>query len=70
MRKQTIKFKIRQDGTVEEEVEGCIGNECEVLTGEINNKLGQKQYIEHKSEYYKEQKELSNVTLHANQNEV
>ena len=29
MAQQTIKFTIRQDGTVTEEVMGVVGNDCE-----------------------------------------
>tara|TARA_B100001250_G_scaffold76395_1_gene62588 strand:+ start:1002 stop:1208 length:207 start_codon:yes stop_codon:yes gene_type:complete len=67
MEKQTIKFRIRQDGTVEEQVEGCTGPACELLTNDINEKLGELQYIEHSSEYYQKQEDVENVTLHANQ---
>ncbi len=70
MKKQTIKFRIRQDGTVQEEVEGCTGPACEILTEDINNKLGELQYIEHNADYYKTQEDVSNVALHANQNEI
>jgi len=39
-KKQTIKFTIRQDGTVEETVEGVAGDACLNLTESIENKLG------------------------------
>ena len=32
--KKTLKFNIRQDGTVTEEVLGNVGNACENLTAE------------------------------------
>ena len=35
MAQQSIKFTIRQDGTVTEEVIGAGGNECERLTKNI-----------------------------------
>jgi|TARA_B100000029_G_scaffold349333_1_gene341667 hypothetical protein len=70
MEKQTIKFRIRQDGTVEEQVEGCTGPACEILTKDINEKLGELQYIEHSSAYYQSQEDVENVTLHANQDQV
>ena len=35
MVQQTIKFNIRQDGTVTEEVMGGVGNDCENLTKRI-----------------------------------
>ena len=52
MSQQTIKFTIKQDGTVTEEVIGAVGNECENLTRNIEEKLGVVQTVEHKPEYY------------------
>ena len=52
MSQQTIKFTIKQDGTVTEEVIGAVGNECENLTRNIEEKLGVVQRVEYKSEYY------------------
>ena len=52
MAQQIIKFLIKQDGTVTEEVIGVVGNECENLTRNIEEKLGVVQRVEHKSEYY------------------
>ena len=52
MSQQTIKFSIKQDGTVTEEVIGAVGNECENLTRNIEEKLGVVQTVEHKPEYY------------------
>ena len=68
MAQQTIKFIIRQDGTVTEEVIGAVGNECESLTKNIEEKLGVVQRVEHKPEYY-EQKQTTeeNVSLHMHQ---
>ena len=64
MEKQTIKFTIRQDGTVSEEVFGVIGNECQDITKSIEEKLGNVTYVETKPEYYQQE----NVTLQHNQN--
>ena len=68
MAQQSIKFIIRQDGTVTEEVIGAVGNECERLTKNIEEKLGVVQRVEHKPEYY-EQKQTTeeNVSLHMHQ---
>ena len=44
MPQQQIKFNIRQDGTVTEEVSGVIGNECENITRTIEKKLGSLTY--------------------------
>ena len=52
MKQQSIKFLIKQDGTVTEEVIGAVGNECENLTRNIEEKLGVVQRVEHKPEYY------------------
>ena len=65
MPQQSIKFTIKQDGTVTEEVMGAVGNECESLTKNIEEKLGVVQRVEYKPEYY-EQKQTTkeDVTLH------
>ena len=51
---QTLKFNIRQDGTVTEEVIGAIGNECEQLTLRIEENLGVVSQKEHKPEYFQQ----------------
>ena len=61
--KQTLKFTIRQDGLVTEEVFGAVGNECQDITKSIENKLGNVIAVTHKPEYFK------NVTLQHSQNE-
>ena len=68
MAQHSIKFTIKQDGTVTEEVIGAVGNECERLTKNIEEKLGVVQRVEHKPEYY-EQKQTTeeNVSLHMHQ---
>ena len=63
--KKTLKFNVRQDGLVSEEVIGVVGNACQDLTRAIEEKLGEVSYVETKPEYY--QKE--NVTLQHYQNE-
>ena len=67
MAQQTIKFTIRQDGTVTEEVMGVVGNDCENLTKRIEERLGVVQNVEHKASYY-EQKQTTedHVSLHNN----
>ena len=64
-KQQKLKFTIRQDGLVSEEVFGTVGNECENLTRTIEEKLGEVTYIEHKPEYYQQE----NVTLQHNQDQ-
>ena len=66
-KQQKLKFSIRQDGLVSEEVFGTVGNECENLTRSIEEKLGEVSYVETKPEYYQTQK---NVTLQHNQNKT
>ena len=61
---QKIKFTIRQDGTVTEEVFGVIGDACQDLTKSIEEKLGNVTYVETKPEYYQ-----NNVTLQHDTNE-
>ena len=65
MEQQKLKFTIRQDGLVTEEVFGAIGNECQEITKSIEEKLGEVSYVETKPEYYQSQE---NVTLQHNQN--
>ena len=65
MVQQSIKFVIQQDGTVTEEVIGAVGNECESLTKNIEEKLGVVQRVERKPEYYQQhQTTEDHVTLH------
>ena len=68
MAQQTIKFIIKQDGTVTEEVIGAVGNESESLTKNIEEKLGVVQRVEHKPEYYQQKQTTEeNVSLHMHQ---
>ena len=63
-KQQKLKFSIRQDGNVSEEVFGAVGNECENITRSIEEKLGNVNYVETKPEYYQ-----NNVTLQHDTNE-
>ena len=63
-KQHTLKFTIRQDGLVSEEVFGTVGNECENITRSIEEKLGNVNYVETKPEYYQ-----NNVTLQHDTNE-
>ena len=69
MEKQTIKFNIRQDGLVSEEVIGVVGNACQDLTKLIEERIGQVTYIETKPEYYQNQLQ-KDVTLQHNQDQT
>ena len=65
MAQHSIKFTIKQDGTVTEEVIGVVGNQCESLTKNIEEKLGVVQRVEHKPEYYvQKQTTEDHVSLH------
>ena len=68
MAQQTIKFTVRQDGTVPEEVMGVVGNDCQNLTKRIEERLGVVERVEYKPEYY-EQKQTTeeDVTLQHHQ---
>ena len=48
MPQQQIKFTIRQDGLVSEEVIGVVGSSCQELTKSIEKKLGEVTYVETK----------------------
>jgi len=67
MAQQTIKFTIRQDGTVLEEVSGVVGNGCMKITESIEKKLGTSVYLEPKPEFYQTNTISENVTLQHNQ---
>ena len=64
--KRTLKFSIKQDGTVIEEVIGEKSNNCLDLTKIIEEKLGTVESRDYKPEYYEQQ---TNVTLQHNQNQ-
>ena len=66
MPKETIKFTIRQDGVVEEEVIGVQGDTCQGLTKDLEAKLWDLQMRVYKSEYYKQK----DVTLQQNKNQT
>ena len=68
--KQTLKFTIRQDGLVSEEVIGVVGNACQDLTRSIEKKLGEVTYVETKPEFYQQQNTQTDVTLQHNQNKT
>jgi hypothetical protein len=64
---QTLKFTIRQDGFVTEEVIGATSDECVELTRQIDTKLGGVLTREYKPEYFKNN---NNVTLQHDQNQT
>tara|TARA_B100001250_G_scaffold4404_1_gene3717 strand:- start:1371 stop:1583 length:213 start_codon:yes stop_codon:yes gene_type:complete len=68
MAKQTIKYTIKQDGTVEEQVEGVYGDVCENLTKDLERKLGDLESRVHTSDYYQSLENKENVPLQHHQN--
>ena len=52
MPKQSIKFIIAQDGSVTEEVQGAVSNECLDVTLPFEEALGTLTSREYKPEYY------------------
>ena len=62
---QKLRFSIRQDGTVTEEVIGTVRSECISLTEQIEEKLGVLQTRQFKPEFYS-----NNVALQYNQNKI
>jgi len=64
---QTLKFTIRQDGYVTEEVIGATSDECVELTRQIDNKLGDVITREYKPEYFKNN---NNVALYNDQDQT
>ena len=63
MSQESIKFIIKQDGSVIEEVLGVKSGECLKITEEIEEKLGKVESRSYKPEYYE------NVTLHLHQDQ-
>ena len=71
MSEQTkLKFTIRQDGLVSEEVIGVVGNACQDLTKLIEERIGEVTYVETKPEFYQQQNAQTDVTLQHNQNQT
>ena len=71
MPQRTLRFKIHQDGRVEETVEGFSGNSCNDATKNIENSLGEvkvknktsEAFISNQSEKTQCINKESNVTL-------
>ena len=71
MPQRTLRFKIHQDGRVEETVEGFYGNACNNATKKIEDALGEvkvknktiESFISNQSEKLKQFNKESNVTF-------
>ena len=68
-KQRTLKFTIRQDGYVTEEVIGAASHECLNLTESIEKKLGELETLQFKPEFYQPAIVNEHVTLQRNQNE-
>ncbi len=71
MPQRTLRFKIHQDGKVEETVEGFYGNSCNDATKNIENALGEvkvknkstEAFISNQNEKLQQLNKESNVTF-------
>ncbi len=65
MAQETIKFTIRQDGMVSEEVLGVYGDACENLTKRVEDALGHVHFMQETADHYVNNtvQEQQNVTL-------
>ena len=61
MPQRTLRFRIRQDGVVEETVEGMVGNACYQLTEKLESALGSVEKRELTSEAYEISEDLSQL---------
>ncbi len=52
MAQETIKFTIRQDGMVSEEVLGVYGDACENLTKRVEDALGHVHFTQETADRY------------------
>ena len=59
MPQRTLRFKIRQDGLVEESVEGVSGQACHQLTERLEESLGVVQRQVPTSEFFEENQSQS-----------
>ena len=64
-RQEKIKFTIRQDGMVSEEVQGVYGDACENLTKRVEDALGHVHFTQETADRYVSNivQEQQNVTL-------
>ena len=61
MPQRTLRFKIRQDGVVEETVEGIVGQNCQTLTEKLELALGSVEQRELTSDAYLSSEEQSQL---------
>ncbi len=61
MPQRTLRFVIRQDGRVEETVEGVVGDSCQKLTESIEEALGSLEQRKPTTESYLRNQDQSQV---------
>ena len=67
MKKETIKYTIRQDGNVTEEVFNVPGDVCVKMTEDIEIKLGDLEKRVYTSDYYNQEVDLTkDITINTN----
>jgi len=59
MPQRILRFRIRQDGLVEETVEGCVGEACHELTENLEEALGVVEHTEATASSYLRSEELA-----------
>ena len=69
MKQQQIKFLIKPDGTVDEEVIGVTCNECTAITKHVEANLGTLTKVTYKPDYYAPC-EIRTVTQHESESLV
>tara|TARA_Y100001938_G_scaffold143553_1_gene216516 strand:- start:1179 stop:1403 length:225 start_codon:yes stop_codon:yes gene_type:complete len=69
MKKETIKYTIRQDGNVTEEVFNVPGDVCLKMTEDIEIKLGDLENRVYTSDYYNQELDLTkDITINTTDN--
>ena len=68
-KQRKLKFTIRQDGHVTEEVIGAASHECINLTESLEKKLGELETRQFKPEFYQPAIVNEHVTLQRNKNQ-
>ena len=67
MPQRTLRFRIRQDGLVEESVEGVQGEACQLITSKLESALGTVQVKQPNADAYlapQEQKQPISAEIH------
>ena len=70
MKRETIKYTIRQDGNVTEEVINVPGSACVDLTSDIEIKLGELENKVYTADYYQQPNLNQDVTLQYNKDQT